>query len=186
MNAYSNNTMLYLDKSALATDTVRKNRIMPIVKFPNPILTQVAEPVKVIDGDIVNLANDMLTTMNRHWGAGLAAPQVGVSKRVIVAGLEGHDYVMINPVVTESQGNIYRYEKCFSWGRYWPRGRWVRRPRSLTVEYSDLSGRRFEQKAIARGASLIQHEVDHLDGIVIAEKVSQRREHQILLESQLV
>lgn len=149
-----------------------------------PILRQKAAPVKKIDADLLQLIQDMFETMYTAKGIGLAAPQVGVSKRLIIVDIEEYDpeyppIALVNPVITKAAGEELGEEGCLSLpGR---RGI-VRRAVDVIVTGVLPDGDEVEFDANGLMARVLQHEIDHLDGILFIDLL--RPEDQALLESQ--
>ncbi len=136
--------------------------------FGDPVLRTLADEVTDIDGKLVALANDMLTTMYAEPGIGLAAPQIGVSKRFFVYDLgEGEGaQALVNPVVAESDGEWLFEEGCLSVpGLHWE----IVRPKIIHVTGYDLDGNEVSLEADELLSRLIQHELDHLDGVLLLD-----------------
>ena len=134
--------------------------------FGDPVLRQRASEVENIDGTLVRLAEDMITTMYAAPGVGLAAPQVGVQKRVFVYDIgEGPD-VLVNPVIDESRGEWTFEEGCLSVPELsWP----IVRPKEVHITGFDLDGNEVSLEADELLARLFQHELDHLDGVLLLQ-----------------
>ncbi len=141
--------------------------------YPEQVLLQKAKKVTTFDSSVRKLANDMLETMYDENGVGLAAPQVGVSKRIMVIDVSGEDdpnepIVFINPQIIEKEGSLVGLEGCLSFpGVFFE----VRRANRITVKYQNLAGK--DVKMQAEGDLLcraIQHEIDHLDGELFINK----------------
>jgi peptide deformylase len=135
--------------------------------FGDPVLRRRADEVVEIDGRIARLAEDMYITMKEAHGLGLAAPQVGVSRRLFVyeIGSSG-PRTLINPVITERDGEWEHQEGCLSVPELYFL---VQRPGRVRVEGYDLDGREVSIEAEELEAKLYQHEVDHLDGRLLLE-----------------
>jgi len=145
-----------------------------IFEFPTPILRKPSRPINAIDDQIISLSQQMIATLRYHsligffskafLGRGLAAPQVGVSKRLIVCGLYGRIEVLINPEVVEKHGTYSGYESCLSLPD--TEKRKINRPDFVKVKYNGLDSR--ENGLVARNeyAALLTHEIDHLNGIL--------------------
>ena len=136
--------------------------------FGDPVLKQRALPVTDIDGSLARLSEDMIETMRAAPGLGLAAPQVGVMKRLFVYQLPDDDVasVLVNPVISEARGEWEYEEGCLSVpGLYFP----IVRPNEVHVTGFDLDGREVSIEAEELEAKLYQHEVDHLDGRLLLE-----------------
>ena len=134
------------------------------------ILTKRAREVEVIDDRIKELARDMMDTMHKYDGVGLAAPQVGILKRVIVIDLYEKDtqYVIVNPEIISEKGEQCVDEGCLSFPNQFGK---VRRPKEVVVTGLDLDGKRIKIKAKDLLAQALSHEIDHLNGIVFTTKV---------------
>lgn len=144
--------------------------VLPIVKHPNDILTTPAEEVKTFDRELAILLDDMYETMVAADGIGLAAPQVGVSKRVAIVDLgEGQDIIeMINPEVVAIGGKEVEVEGCLSFPDLYGE---VERPFYVKIEAEDRDGNLYELEAEDYEARAILHEIDHLNGILFTEKI---------------
>jgi len=139
-----------------------------IRQYGDPVLKQVAREVTDIDGALVKLTEDMLETMYEEPGLGLAAPQVGVRKRMFVYDLElGEDpRVLINPEIVETEGEWEYEEGCLSVrGLSWA----IVRPKLIHIVGRDIDGNEVSIEADELEARLFQHEMDHLNGILLVE-----------------
>lgn len=134
------------------------------------ILRKRAREVEVIDDKIKELAQDMMDTMHKFDGVGLAAPQVGILKRVIVIDLyeENTQYMLVNPIIKKEKGEQVVDEGCLSFPNQYGK---VRRPKSIVVEALDLDGKKVVIKAKDLLAQALSHEIDHLNGEVFINKV---------------
>ena len=134
------------------------------------ILKKRSREIEVIDDRIRELAKDMMDTMHKWDGLGLAGPQVGVLKRIIVIDLyqEGMQFVLINPVIVKSKGEQEVEEGCLSFPNQFGK---VIRPKEVVVEALDLDGKKVTLKAKELLAQALCHEIDHLDGHVFTERV---------------
>lgn len=141
--------------------------ILEIRKIGDPILKMKAKRVEKIDDNLKKLINDMIETMKFSNGVGLAAPQVGVNLRIIVVDYEEKPIAFINPEVLEEEGENVDYEGCLSVpGIEVP----VKRAERLVLKAQDINGKTKKYKAKGLLARIIQHEIDHLDGILIIDK----------------
>jgi peptide deformylase len=142
----------------------------------DPVLKQRASEVDDIDGRVARLVDDMFATLHEsEHGIGLAAPQVGVQKRLFVYEVDDEEHVLINPEIRESRGEWAYQEGCLSIpGLYFE----IVRPKEVLVVGFDLDGNEVELEADEVEARLFQHELDHLDGILMLEHLDddQRRE----------
>lgn len=134
------------------------------------ILKKVSREIDVIDDKIKTLAKDMIETMHKFDGVGLAGPQVGILKRIIVIDLyeEGMQFVLINPVLVKEKGEQVVDEGCLSFPNQFGK---VRRPKEVVVEALDLDGKKVKLKAKDLLAQALCHEIDHLNGNVFVDKV---------------
>lgn len=134
------------------------------------ILKKRSREIDVIDDKIRELAKDMLETMHKWDGLGLAGPQVGILKRIIVIDLyeEGMQFVLINPVIVSQKGEQEVDEGCLSFPNQFGK---VIRPKEVTVEALDLDGNKVTLKGKDLLAQALCHEIDHLDGHLFVEKV---------------
>ncbi|MGH9075862.1 MAG: peptide deformylase [Acidimicrobiales bacterium] len=137
--------------------------------FGDPVLKQRASEVSDIDGSMVQLAGEMVTTMHEARGLGLAAPQVGVGKRLFVYQLRedsAQPMTVVNPVISESRGEWEYEEGCLSIpGLYFP----IVRPKEVHLTGYDLDGNEVSIEADEILARCFQHELDHLDGRLLLE-----------------
>lgn len=138
--------------------------------YGDPVLRQVAPPVDEIDGRVAKLARDMLDTMYAAPGVGLAATQVGVRKRLFVYDIDEDPHVLVNPVVREVSGEWVYEEGCLSVpGMSWL----ITRPREVHVTGYDIEGNEVSIEADDLLARLVQHEIDHLDGVLLVERLDE-------------
>ncbi len=155
--------------------------------FGDPVLKQRAQEVANIDDSLRQLAADMLQTMYAAPGIGLAAPQVGVQRRFFVYDMGEHaegdgPKTLVNPVITESRGEWEHEEGCLSVpGLSWT----IVRPKEVHLRARDLEGEEVSIEADALEARLFQHELDHLDGVLLIDRLDsdQRKEAMRLLRS---
>lgn len=143
-----------------------------ITRFPAPVLGQRAKPVEKIDDSIHALADKMMDLMVQYKGVGFAAPQAGVSLRIFVASSDGtkeNAKVYINPVITPSGKLETAEEGCLSLPGIWGK---IRRYSKCSIKAQDLNGKEFSEEAEGLLARIFQHECDHLDGLLVADKLS--------------
>ncbi len=153
--------------------------LLPILHYPDPRLHTRASPVTVVDESIRQLVSDLEETMRAAEGIGLAATQVNVHKRVIVLDIsedQQHLQVFINPRLISSDGQVEREEGCLSVPGIYDR---VTRADRVVVEALDRDGRPFTVQAEGLLATCIQHEMDHLEGKVFVEYLSQLKQNRI-------
>ncbi|HET7207083.1 MAG TPA: peptide deformylase [Terriglobales bacterium] len=140
--------------------------IYPIVKYGDPVLERPAEAITVFDGDLKKLVEDMFESMYAAHGVGLAAPQIGLSKRLAVIDVtfkEDPDakLVLVNPEIIHTEGRHSQNEGCLSIPEFREP---VTRPRKVTVRAQDLEGKWFEKTGEELLARAFLHETDHLNG----------------------
>jgi peptide deformylase len=141
---------------------------LDIRTFGDPVLKTRASPVESFDGSLSHLAEEMLATMRRHEGVGLAANQVGRLRRILVAAVEDEEFVLVNPVVKESATTTEKEpEGCLSIPGIQVE---VERPTEVMVSAQDASGTSLELEASGLLARILQHEIDHLDGVLILDR----------------
>ncbi len=148
--------------------------VRAILTYPDPRLRKKAQPVREFGPELARLVADMADTMYAAPGVGLAAPQIGVSLRVVVIDItpkeEGRDLkVLVNPRILDPEGEIIDTEGCLSVIEYSAK---VKRAAKIRVEAQDLEGRPFSFVAEEWFARVVQHEVDHLDGILYIDRIS--------------
>ncbi|MDX1710723.1 MAG: peptide deformylase [Rhodovibrionaceae bacterium] len=157
--------------------------LLPIITAPDPVLKKKAKPVERVDGEIRRLMDDMLETMYAAPGIGLAAPQVGVSKRVLVVDVareeeEPNPLRMGNPELVWVSDDDQSYEEgCLSLPEHYAE---VVRPRAIRVRYLDHENEIRELECEGLLATCIQHEIDHLDGILFVDHLSALKRNMIL------
>jgi len=153
--------------------------ILNILKYPDPRLYKVADEVKVIDSKIKDLISDMAETMYGAPGIGLAATQVDVHQRIIVIDIsEDKDnlLVMINPTILEQRGEELNQEGCLSVPEVFEK---VKRAEWIKISALDKNGKKFELQADGLLAVCIQHEMDHLEGKVFVDYLSNLKKNRI-------
>ena len=148
--------------------------ILPILKYGEPTLQKICEPVTVFDGALEQLAKNMVETMYRAPGVGLAAPQVGVLKRLIVLDVtvvekDGNLITLVNPEIIVAEGEQYEDEGCLSLPEFTAK---VHRPYRIVVSGKDIHGK----EAVIEGEGLLSrvlsNEIDHLNGILFIDHLS--------------
>jgi peptide deformylase len=159
--------------------------ILPIITAPDPKLKQRCQPVGAVDDEVRRLADDMLETMYQAPGIGLAAPQVGVLRRIIVVdvarpndGEAPAPHCLINPELIWTSDDARAHEEgCLSLPDHYAE---VVRPERIRVGFVDREGERQEMEANGLLATCIQHEMDHLEGILFVDHLSGLRRSMIL------
>ncbi len=148
--------------------------IREILVYPDPRLREPGKPVETFDEEIRQLIEDMAETMYAAPGVGLAAPQIGVSKRVFVIDVAGEDdpselRVFVNPVIIATDGNQTYREGCLSFPGV---SEDIKRADRVKVRAQDADGNSFELETDGLLAIAIQHENDHLDGVLMIDKLT--------------
>jgi peptide deformylase len=157
--------------------------VREIIKLSDKRLRLVSEPVKRVDAGLRKLVEDMFETLYAAPGIGLAGIQVGVAKRVIIMDLSKKDdtrkpEVFINPEITWASEEKSRYEEgCLSIPEYYEE---VERPAVVKVKYLDLEGKPREVEATGLLATCLQHEIDHLNGILFIDHISKLKRDRVI------
>ncbi len=157
--------------------------IRPILTAPDPRLKAVSEPVSKVDDEIRRLVDDMVESMYAADGIGLAAIQVGVPKQVLVMDLDQKDgkknpRAYINPKILWASKEMATFEEgCLSVPEIWDE---VERPAKIRAEYLDRDGKRHELEADGLLATCLQHEMDHLEGILFLDHLSKLKRSMAL------
>jgi peptide deformylase len=157
--------------------------VREIIKLPDKRLRLVSEPIKRVDAAIRALVDDMFDTMYKAPGIGLAAIQIGVPRRVIVLDLskkeEDHKpQIFVNPEVTwTSEATTAREEGCLSIPEYYEE---VTRPSRVKIKYLDLDGKTHEIEADGLMATCIQHEIDHINGVLFIDHISKLKRDRVV------
>lgn len=153
----------------------------PVVHIPEPVLSEQTQNIPdPLDQSIQELIPSMFTTMHKAHGIGLAAPQIGINKAIAVIEIKQKRYVLINPVLSSiSDEKILFDEGCLSIpGKEFP----IVRSNNVTVRYLDENGKKCKIKTDGLLAIALQHEIDHLNGIVIADRYDQQERSRELFE----
>ncbi len=157
--------------------------ILPIIKLPDPILRQVSKPIETVDDGVRRLAADMLATMYKAPGVGLAGIQVAVPRRILVLDVsekedEPQPIVMINPEILSLGPELRMHEEgCLSIPETHVE---IERPSTLRVRFLDVQGKQIELDAEGLLATAIQHEINHLDGRLIIDFLSKMRRDMVI------
>lgn len=163
--------------------------VLPILIAPDTRLKRVAQPVATVDADTIRLMDDLLETMYEANGIGLAAPQVDVAKRVIVVDVAEREaprspLCLADPeVVWASEHTAIYNEGCLSFPDLYAD---VERPRAVRVRYLDRDGTRQEIEAEGLLATCLQHEIDHLNGVLFVDHISKLKRDMIMRKLQKV
>lgn len=157
-----------------------------IVLFPDPLLKQKSAPLTDFGPKVQELLDAMIETMYGDDGVGLAASQIGVLKRILIASptmKPGEEWVIINPEIYEARGRIMGSEGCLSFPGINVE---VARAKSIRFRYQDRTGEAHDTEASDFFARIVQHEMDHLDGILLTDRVDFEQRHHILAQFQHV
>jgi peptide deformylase len=158
--------------------------ILDIVSLPDPVLRQVSAPIAGVDKEVRRLADDMLATMYDAPGIGLAAVQVGILKRMVVIDIAKREeappnpQIYINPEISWSSEERSIYEEgCLSIPEFYED---VTRPASVRVRYTDIHGAQQEIEASGLLATCLQHEIDHLNGVLFIDYISKLKRDRVV------
>lgn len=157
--------------------------IKPLIILPDPLLRQVSKPIERVDSDLQRLADDMLDTMYDAPGIGLAAVQIGVPRRMLVIdvsreGEEKQPLVVINPEIIKSSDERSVYEEgCLSIPDYYAE---VERPATVSIKYLDRDGKEQMVEADSLLATCLQHEIDHLNGVLFIDHISRLKREMVI------
>lgn len=157
--------------------------IKPLIHLPDPVLRQNSAPVERVDSDLETLIADMLETMYDAPGIGLAAIQIGVPRRLLVIDIAGKDepkkpQVFINPEILATGDGVSVYEEgCLSIPDYYAE---VQRPDTVTVRHLDEKGEERTVEATGLLATCLQHEIDHLNGVLFIDHISKLKRDMVV------
>jgi peptide deformylase len=151
--------------------------LLPLYLLGQPVLRQRSAEVRLVDDEVRRLIDDMFETMDAARGVGLAANQVGVARRVAVIDAEGQRFAMVDPVIVSAEGRSVAEEGCLSIPELYGD---VSRPERVTLEALDREGRPFRLEVEGLVARAVQHEIDHLDGILFLDHLSLMRRRLLL------
>lgn len=153
--------------------------IYPIRTFGDPVLRTPAAPVEAIDDGVRRLVEDLVETMYEAPGVGLAAPQIGIARRVVVFDIQdgsGH-HILINPVLIDTSGEWTYEEGCLSVpGHFWP----INRPGFARARGLEVDGSEVEHAGTELLGRVLQHEIDHLNGLLLVEHLDRKTRRQAL------
>jgi len=154
--------------------------VLEVRKFGDPVLKSRATVIKEFDDSLHRLAEDMLQTMREHEGVGLAANQVGRLKRILVAAVEDEEFAIVNPVVSSSsEERQLGPEGCLSIPGIQVD---VERPTAITLTGLNLEGEPIQLEAEGLIARIFQHEIDHLDGVLILDRTDRASRKEAMRE----
>ena len=153
--------------------------IFPIRVYPDPVLRIEAVPVEVFDDDLRRLADDLLETMYDAPGVGLAAPQIGIARRIFVADVGEGPLILVNPEIIETSGKWEFEEGCLSIPEHW----WeFERPSFARAAGRDLDGNPLEYSGDELMGRVLQHETDHLSGKLLIDRLGRSKRKKALAE----
>lgn len=154
---------------------------MKILKYPNPILKKTSAPILAVEGDDISTIEQMVKIMYLSRGVGLAAPQIGVNRRLIVVDIGDKNILrLINPVTIKTEGKEEMDEGCLSVPDIYVR---VKRAKSIIIKALNENGRSIKIEATGLLARAILHEIDHLNGKLIIDHLNPIRRLRVLRES---
>lgn len=148
---------------------------MRIIKYPHPVLRYKSKPLRHVDGELRKVIRQMFELMYQHHGIGLAANQVELPYRLFILNLAGEadakdeEHVFINPVITQRKGLVEDKEGCLSFPEIWAP---VRRSEKIVLEAYAPDGREIVYEMDGLFARAVQHEIDHLDGVLLVDRLS--------------
>lgn len=148
-------------------------KTLSIIKYPDPILKKRTKKIKdPLDPEVQKLIVQMIETMRKNGGLGLAAPQVKKSLRLCIIEEEGVTYILINPQIKNfSREKVLMDEGCLSFpGEFFP----VKRPEKVKVRYTNEKGEKVKLKASGILSRAIQHEIDHLEGVLVIDRIKNK------------
>lgn len=148
--------------------------VYQVVTLPDSILRQKAQTVDKITPGVIRVLENMRDTLYAADGVGLAAPQIGISKRIIVVDPGDQYYEMINPEIIYKEGEVLGREGCLSVPSMVG---WLNRAQKIVVKGLDRDGNELEIEAVDALARVFQHEIDHLDGILFPDKAIKTRQY---------
>jgi peptide deformylase len=160
--------------TAVAATDQEGVKVHPVVKYPEPVLSKKGEPVTEFGPELAQFVEEMWASMYAAHGIGLAAPQIGVSKRLTVIDVSFKErpderLVLINPEIVEREGKQFEEEGCLSLPEIREK---VQRAARVKVRAQDVNGEFFEVEGEELLARAMQHEIDHLDGILFIDRIS--------------
>ena len=155
-----------------------------VIKYGNPILRMKAKKIEEIDADIKQLSADMIEIMQEEEGIGLAAPQVAQSLALLVVDIslideDGEPTAFLNPEILSSKGESVVEEGCLSLPDIRED---VKRPEVITVRYQNIEGETFEKRIDELLARVLQHEIDHLNGVLFVDRISSLKKQMLKKE----
>ncbi len=156
--------------------------LLKVRVYPDPVLKKKAEPLRHFGSKEQKLFDDMAETMFVEDGVGLAAPQVGVSKRILIAAptmKNGEEFVIVNPEIYESAGREVGVEGCLSLPGIAGE---VARATKIRIRYQDRNGKAHDVQIKDFFARIVQHEIDHLDGVLLIDRVDFDKRQELLAQ----
>lgn len=153
--------------------------VRKVYQYPDPILREIAQPVVQFDTEVEQLVEDLFDTLYAHDGVGIAATQIGVPLRVLTIDLsqeQNQGLCMINPEIIEKEGEILSKEGCLSVAFTYET---VKRAKTVKARYFDLQGVEHSIEADGLLSRAIQHEIDHLNGIIYVDYLSKLKQTRI-------
>ncbi|HEY7026718.1 MAG TPA: peptide deformylase [Gemmatimonadales bacterium] len=151
--------------------------LLPLHLLGSPVLRERSAEVTTVDDEVRQFVDDLFETMHAAKGVGLAANQVGVARRIAVVETEEERLVLINPVILDAEGRDTEEEGCLSIPKVYAD---VTRPEKVVLEATDRDGNRYTRTLDGLAARAVQHEIDHLDGILFVDHLGLLKRKRIL------
>ena len=151
--------------------------LLPLHLLGSPVLRERSAEISAIDDEVRQFVDDLFETMHAAKGVGLAANQVGVARRIAVVETEDEKLVLINPEILEAEGRDTEEEGCLSIPKVYAD---VTRPEKIVLEATDREGNRYTKTLDGLAARAVQHEIDHLDGILFVDHLGLLKRKRIL------
>lgn len=143
--------------------------LLEIKKFPDSVLKKKCKSLKKIDAETKKLVSAMLSVLYQNKGIGLAAPQIGISERIIVCDIGEGPLILINPKISGRKGTAVAEEGCLSFPGVFLE---IKRAKEITAKALNLEGKEIRIKAENLLARVLQHEIDHLDGVLFIDRIN--------------
>ena len=157
--------------------------LLKIIEYPHPTLRHASKPLRRVDAELVEVVREMFALMYEKKGVGLAANQVDLPYRLFIANLECDpsrpdlEYVFINPVLSHRKGSTESEEGCLSLPNLYGQ---VKRPEKVVVQAYNLSGKEIKGELDGLFARVVQHEIDHLDGVLFIDHISRLKRDRVV------
>ena len=162
--------------------------MLEVIKYPHPTLRHKSKPLKRVDGELVKIVEEMFDLMYAENGVGLAANQVDLPYRLFIINLaadpeKGEPFVFVNPVISRRSGTVEAEEGCLSFPEIFAP---VKRSEQVVISAYNLAGEEINYQLDGFFARAVQHELDHLDGVLFIDRISKARKLQIKHELEMI